>query len=226
MKTKRILAALLLAAVLLLPAACGKKQTASAEPAPEPERAVAEEAASGEGSIEPALTPAPALMPAPTAEPALTPAPTAEPAPSATPAAEPALTPAPTAEPAPTVPPAAEPAPTVPPTAEPVPPPVYDIPAPEAGEDEPRPGVYTGSDESVLTVQEDGSCTYETELSGKLNGKSMTASVTFHGTVAGGVFTFDKITYGALDLTALAAAAGYTDASPWEAAAAIIYGGQ
>ena len=206
MKTKRILAALLLAAVLLLPAACGKKQTASAEPAPEPERAVAEEAASGEGSIEPALTPAPALMPAPTAEPA--------------------LTPAPTAEPAPTVPPAAEPAPTVPPTAEPVPPPVYDIPAPEAGEDEPRPGVYTGSDESVLTVQEDGSCTYETELSGKLNGKSMTASVTFHGTVAGGVFTFDKITYGALDLTALAAAAGYTDASPWEAAAAIIYGGQ
>lgn len=86
-----------------------------------------------------------------------------------------------------------------------------------------RPGEYVGSDGSVLNVSSDGSCTYETELSGTVNGQRMKGRVTFHGTVEDGEFSFTKITYFGLDLTAIAKAAGYGDADYWEAAAAIIY---
>lgn len=201
MNTKRILAALLLAAAMLsLFAACGKKR----DEAP----AVTAEAASSEPA---------SAEPAPVAEPTAELARAQEP--SAEPSQEAAVT-EPTSEPVPE--PTAEPTPV--PTAKPVPQPVYDIPAPEV-EQGVRPGTYTGNDGSVLIVNIDGTCTYETEVSGKINGKAMSADLVFHGTVENGEFSFDKVMYGGLDLTALAAAAGYTDASPWEAAAAIIYGG-
>ena len=87
------------------------------------------------------------------------------------------------------------------------------------------PGRYEGSDGSVLQVEEDGSCTYETTVSGKVNGKAMSGRLTFHGKVDGGVFSFDKVTFFGLDLTDTAAALGYTDASDWEQAAGIIYAG-
>lgn len=87
------------------------------------------------------------------------------------------------------------------------------------------PGRYEGSDGSVLQVEEDGSCTYEATVSGKVNGKAMSGRLTFHGTVEGGVFSFDKVTFFGLDLTSTAAALGYTDASYWEQAAGIIYAG-
>lgn len=198
MNTKRILAALLLAAALLsLFAACGRKKE-------EVPAAVSEEVSGEAVSSEPVPTAAPVPAQAPSGEPSLEAA-TSEPAFESTPA------------------PAVEPTPV--PTAKPVPQPVYDIPAPEV-EQGVRPGTYTGNDGSVLTVKSDGTCTYETEVSGKINGKAMSAALVFHGVVGeDGTFSFDKVMYGALDLTALAAAAGYTDASPWEAAAAIIYGG-
>ncbi|MCD8117412.1 MAG: hypothetical protein LUE21_09925 [Oscillospiraceae bacterium] len=87
-----------------------------------------------------------------------------------------------------------------------------------------RAGTYEGEDGSVLTVNEDGSCTYKTEISGTINGQAMTGSVTFHGTVEDGTFTFTRITYMGMDITSMAAAAGYSDASYWEAAAASLYG--
>lgn len=127
------------------------------------------------------------------------------------------------AEPAPT--PEPTPAPT--PKVTPVPPPtIVTAPVPTAAPEEEilRPGTYEGADGSVLTVNADGTCTYVTQVSGKINGKAMSASLTFHGVFEAGEFSFDKVTYGALDLTAIAAAAGYTDAAPWEAAAAIVYG--
>ena len=116
---------------------------------------------------------------------------------------------------------AVPPAPSATPTPTPTPTP---IPTPEPTPSL-RPGEYVGSDGSVLNVGSDGSCTYETELSGTVNGQRMKGRVTFHGTVEDGVFTFTKITYFGLDLTAIAKAAGYGDASYWETAAAIIYAG-
>lgn len=210
MNTKRILAALLLAAVLLsLFAACGKKQDALT--------LMAEAASSEPASAEPLPVTEPAAEPVPTESVVQEPSVTAHSQEMAL--LEPVVEPTPEPVPEPT----AEPTPV--PTAKPVPQPVYDIPAPEE-EQGVRPGTYTGSDGSILIVEEDGACTYETEVSGKINGKAMSAALVFHGVVGeDGVFSFDKVMYGALDLTALAAAAGYTDASPWEAAAAIIYGG-
>lgn len=114
---------------------------------------------------------------------------------------------------------AVTPAPAATPTPTPTP-----IPTPEPTPSL-RPGEYVGSDGSVLNVGSDGSCTYETELSGTVNGQRMKGRVTFHGTVEDGVFTFTKITYFGLDLTAIAKAAGYGDADYWETAAAIIYAG-
>ena len=114
---------------------------------------------------------------------------------------------------------AVTPAPSATPTPTPTP-----IPTPEPTPSL-RPGEYVGSDGSVLNVGSDGSCTYETELSGTVNGQRMKGRVTFHGTVEDGVFTFTKITYFGLDLTAIAKAAGYGDADYWETAAAIIYAG-
>lgn len=196
--------------------------------------------ACGRGSGEAAVTPEP-LLAAPNAY-----APGAEPTPvreasgemtAATPDAEP--TPEPAATPEPTPEPTAEITPEPTPVATIVPPPAFEEAAPvvtaePAATPDPteapaekadlRPGVYVGSNGSTLTVEEDGSCTYETEVSGKLNGKAMTAMLVFHGVYENGGFSFDKVTYGALDLTTLAAAAGYTDASPWEAAAAALYG--
>ena len=87
------------------------------------------------------------------------------------------------------------------------------------------PGTYTGSDGSVLTVNADGTCTYETLVSGTVNGSAMSGRLTFHGTVEGGVFSFTKVTFYGLDLTKIAESAGYTDASYWETAAGIIYAG-
>lgn len=87
-----------------------------------------------------------------------------------------------------------------------------------------RAGTYQGEDGSVLTVKEDGTCTYKTELSGTINGQAMTGTVTFHGTVENGVFTFTKITYMGMDITSMATSAGYSDATYWEEAAASLYG--
>lgn len=88
-----------------------------------------------------------------------------------------------------------------------------------------RPGEYIGSDGSVLHVAEDGTCTYDTTLSGTINGDAMTSEVTFHGTVENGEISFTKITYFGLDITALAAMAGYDDSTYWETVAEIIYNG-
>ena len=102
-------------------------------------------------------------------------------------------------------------------------------PSGEASSEEPAlplvPGEYKGSDGSVLTVAEDGTCTYETLVSGTVNGSAMSGRLTFHGTVEGGVFSFTKVTFYGLDLTKIAESAGYTDASYWETAAGIIYAG-
>ncbi len=84
-------------------------------------------------------------------------------------------------------------------------------------------GVYTDGSGSVLTVREDGTCTYTADVVIPQNGREKTYSVTFHGTVEDGAFTFTKVTYYGMDITALAAQAGYDDASPWEEAAAELY---
>ena len=97
--------------------------------------------------------------------------------------------------------------------------------APEAtAEPEPlRPGKYKGADGSVLTVREDGACTYKTRVEMTVDGKTMGDTLTFHGTVDNGVFTFDKVTYYGMDITDMARQAGYSDPSQWEAAAAALY---
>lgn len=97
-------------------------------------------------------------------------------------------------------------------------------PTPAPAEEALRPGEYVGSDGSVLTVYADGTCTYEADLSGTVNGTPMSGRLTFHGVVEGGAFTFTKVTYFGLDLTEAAKSSGY-DASYWEQAAAILYGG-
>ncbi len=85
------------------------------------------------------------------------------------------------------------------------------------------PGTYEGSDGSELEVKKDGACTYETLVSGRVNDKPMSARLTFHGTLEDDGFSFTKVTFFGLDLTSIAASAGYTDAEYWETAAAIIY---
>ena len=213
MSGKRIFAALLAVCMLLTLCACGKK---TEEVAPTPEPILAAPNAYAPGTEPTPVVEATAEMPAPAAEPSQEPA-SAEPGGESAPVeVMPESTPEPT--PAPTVvpPPAFEMAAAVPEKTE--------APAPVERDDDLRPGTYVGSDGSILIVNEDATCTYETEVSGKINGKAMTASLVFHGVYENGGFSFDKVTYGALDLTALAAAAGYTDASPWESAAAIIYG--
>ncbi len=88
----------------------------------------------------------------------------------------------------------------------------------------PRPGKYKGEDGSVLTVKDDGSCTYKTSIEITVNGQRMADTVTFHGSVSDGTFTFDKVTYYGMDITDMAREAGYEDASQWEAQAAALYG--
>ncbi len=128
---------------------------------------------------------------------------TEEPTSEAAPRPTPVLTPTPV--PIPT--PSPTPVPTPEPTATPVP---------------LIPGTYTGSDGSVLKISADGTCTYESLVSGTVNGKAMSGRLTFHGTVSEGVFTFTKVTYFGLDLTEIALSSGYT-ADYWEMAAGIIY---
>ena len=107
-------------------------------------------------------------------------------------------------------------------------------PSGEASSDEPDaepeesampivPGRYEGADGSVLNVKEDGTCTYETKVSGTVNGRAMSGRLTFHGTVENGMFSFTKVTFFGLDLTEIAKNAGYTDAATWEEEAGIIY---
>ena len=86
-----------------------------------------------------------------------------------------------------------------------------------------RPGTYTGDAGSVLTVNEDGTCTFETVLSGIVDGTELEGAVIFHGTVENGQFSFTKVTYYGLDITALAAQAGYDDAGEWETEAGELY---
>ena len=85
------------------------------------------------------------------------------------------------------------------------------------------PGSYEDEAGSELTVKKDGTVTYKTEVSGKINGSPMSAKLTFHGEVSGQGFVFDKVTYMGIDLTAIAAANGLTDASPWQTAAWQMY---
>ena len=108
--------------------------------------------------------------------------------------------------------PSPTPVPTPTPTPTPVPTPVPLVP-----------GTYKGSDGSVLKVKADGSCTFETEVSGTVNGKAMTGRLTFHGTVEEGTFSFTKVTYLGLDLTEIARASGFTSAAVWEQQAAALY---
>ena len=85
------------------------------------------------------------------------------------------------------------------------------------------PGKYESADGSVLNVESDGTCTYETKVSGTVNGRAMSGRLTFHGTMENGTFSFTKVTFFGLDLTEIAKNAGYTDAGPWEEAAAELY---
>jgi len=65
---------------------------------------------------------------------------------------------------------------------------------------------------------------YKTKLTGTLNGRPMTADVTFYGTVdSTGDFSFSKITYLGVDITELAARHGYTNPGPWENVAQQLY---
>lgn len=212
MTGKKILAALLAVSMGLALCACGKK---AEEPAATPEPILAAANAYAPGAEPTPIVEASAEMAASAEESSPEPAPvetTAEPTAEPTPEITPEPTPAPTVVP----PPAFETAAAIPEAAE--------EPVPAESEGDLRPGTYVGSDGSVLTVNEDGTCTYEAEVSGKINGKAMSAVLVFHGVRENGGFSFDKVTYGALDLTALAAAAGYSDASPWETAAGVLYG--
>lgn len=134
----------------------------------------------------------------------------AEPSAEASPEPSPAPTPMPTPEPTPD--------PTPEPTPEPTP-----VPTPEPTPVAIVPGSYEGADGSELTIKKDQTVTYKTEVSGKINGNPMSANLTFHGQVQGEGFVFDKVTYLGIDLTAIAAANGITDASAWEQAAWQLY---
>lgn len=151
--------------------------------------------AAAETSSGPVSAEAPASDEPPSGEPSQAPAPTATP--------EPTPTPAPTATP--------EPMPTPTPTPETTPLPLVT-------------GTFVGSDGSTLTVASDGTCSYETTLTGTINNIRAEGRITFHGTVDGGVFTFTRAMYYGLDVTEIGRASGYTF-TYWEEAAAVIYAG-
>ncbi len=192
---KRLVAILCTAALLAALAACGNKTTTETETT-----AAATAPVSDVSSMEPRS----AGSGEPSGETgggiyaAATPVPTA------------ASTPVPTAAPTP-VPTAA---PTAVPTPEPTPAPTA-VPL--------RAGTYEAADGSLLTVKSSGSVSYKTEVSGTVNGAEMSAMLTFSGTMADGGFTFTKVSYGLLDLTATARANGLDDASQWEDAAWALY---
>lgn len=139
---------------------------------------------------------------------------------SAEPSAE--TSPEPSPEPTPMPTPVPTPVPTPEPTPEPTPVPTP-VPTPEPTPVPIVPGSYEGADGSELTIKKDHTVTYKTEVSGKINGNPMSADLTFHGQVQGEGFVFDKVTYLGIDLTAIAAANGITDASAWEQAAWQLY---
>lgn len=197
---RAITAILISAAALLCLCACGKSTTAqeAAEtPVPTAQQTPAPAPEAPSAPVRASAEPSDATR-EPGNEPAATPEPTPTPEPTAEP--EPTASPTPTATPAPTPEPEPTPLPLV-------------------------AGTFTGSDGSVLTVSADGTCAYETTLSGTVNNIRAEGRVTFHGTVADGVFTFDKVMYYGLDVTEIGRASGYTDYSYWEQAAAVIYAG-
>ena len=77
-----------------------------------------------------------------------------------------------------TVPAPAEEAPAATETAAPEP---TQAPQEAAAPEPPRPGKYKGGDGSVLTVKDDGSCTFKTRIEVTVNGEKMADTVTFHG---------------------------------------------
>ena len=85
------------------------------------------------------------------------------------------------------------------------------------------PGTYEGKDGSVLTVGEDGAASFETRVSGTINGRAMSGRLTFVGTLEADGFSFTRVKFFMLDLTEIAASLGYTDASHWEEQAAALY---
>lgn len=86
-----------------------------------------------------------------------------------------------------------------------------------------RAGTYESADGSVLTVKADGSVSYKTEVSGKINGAAMSAMLTFSGDMTENGITFTKVAYGVIDLTETARANGLDDASHWENEAWALY---
>ena len=84
------------------------------------------------------------------------------------------------------------------------------------------PGTYESEDGSVLRVKKDGTCTYTTLVSGKINGKPASGRLTFHGAIDGGKITFTRVTYLFMDLTETAASLGLTG-EYWEAEAEALY---
>ena len=88
-----------------------------------------------------------------------------------------------------------------------------------------RAGTYEGMDGSVLTVEADGACVFETYIELVVDGKPLDEAVTLEGTVdEEGAFTFTKVTCHGLDLTALAGQSGYEGDDRWAASAAALYG--
>lgn len=216
-------------ALLVNLCACGQKtaepiettsaptMSASAEPSGEPRGEPTNEPTNeptGEASAEPSGEIAPTATPVPTATPMPTPPPTAAPTPVPTPTATPMPTPVPTAIPTPTPTPTATPAPTATPipTATPEP---TGVPI--------RAGTYTASDGSELTVKRDGSVSYDTEVSGTINGTAMSAVLTFTGDMTESGITFTAVHYGFLDLTEIARSNGIDDATRWENDAWALY---
>lgn len=156
----------------------------------------------GETSAEPSVEIVPTATPAPTPTPVPTPTPTPVPTPTATPMP----TPVPTATPMPT--PTGTPIPTA--TPEPTGVPI-------------RAGTYTATDGSELTVKRDGSVSYDTEVSGTINGTAMSAVLTFTGDMTADGITFTAVHYGFLDLTEIARSNGIDDATRWENDAWALY---
>ena len=81
--------------------------------------------------------------------------------------------------------------------------------------------VIRGEDGCVLAVHEDGTCVYK--VPAEPYGGDPKGELVFEGTVADGAFTFTRVSYFGIDITALAQQAGL-DAAHWEADAAALYG--
>ena len=71
------------------------------------------------------------------------------------------------------------------------------------------------------TLSQDGTCTYK--VPAEPYGGDPKGEIVFEGTVADGTFTFTRVSYFGIDITALAQQAGL-DAAHWEADAAALYG--